>query len=430
MTILATGVFAADETESETATRSSSSSSRSTTTRSSSSRSSSTNSCSLSKTTITNATALGQIVSCPTLDGQITISGDEFASVDLPQLRKLEGDLTVINSKSVVSINMNQLQTIEGKLSITNMTQLMTIDLSSLRNAQDLEMVSLPSFANLVLNEQLQSAEKFVLSDTALSNLNGLTSFSNINYMNINNNKNITQIQFPYLRSVSDALILSFNNDDALVDLNQLQWASNLTIQSVGAFSANDLHSVNGTLQISYNIFDSLNLSNLSYVGSSLQIFAHDELTSIDLENLEKIGGELSIFNNSELQDLSDTFPNLETVEGAVAISGDIANLSMNSLQRVKGDFQLNSTSEEFDCSAFNKLHDDGDIEGHRYICSAAEKPVSSSSGTATRTGGSSSTASSSSGDNNSTTRSNGGDKLIFSSLVVPIGLILAVALL
>jgi len=58
------------------------------------------------------------------LDGEITISGNEFASIDLPQLREIAGDVTVINSKSIVAINLNQLRSIDGKLTVTNMTQL------------------------------------------------------------------------------------------------------------------------------------------------------------------------------------------------------------------------------------------------------------------------------------------------------------------
>ncbi|CCG24311.1 Ecm331 GPI-anchored protein [Candida orthopsilosis Co 90-125] len=429
LAILANCVFAADETNSTTTT----SRSTSTTTNSNSrSTSSSSNTCSFSRTTITNATALQELTSCPTLDGEITISGNEFASIDLPQLREIAGDVTVINSRSIVAINLNQLRSIDGKLTITNMTQLNTIDLSSLRNSRDLELVSLPSFANLVLNSELESAGKVVLSDTALTNLNGLTSFNNIQYMNINNNKNITQIQFPNLKSVTDALILSFNNDDAVVELNDLEWAANLTIQSVGQLSASELRAINGTLQISYNLFESLNLSTLTYVGSSLQVFAHDELTSIDFKNLQEIGGELSLFNNSDLHDLQNSFPNLEVIEGAVAISGDIANLSMSKLEKVRGDFQLNSTSEDFDCSEFDQLHDDGDIEGNNYICSTAvdEDELQSATGTTTRSGSTSTSTGSSSGEDDSPNRSNGADKLVISSLFMHIGLILAISLL
>lgn len=430
LAILASGVFAADETNTTTTARST------TTTTGSNSKSTSTSStdtCSFSRTTITNATALQQLTSCETLDGEITISGNEFASIDLPQLREIAGDVTVINSKSIVAINLNQLRSIDGKLTVTNMTQLNTIDLSSLRNSQDLELVSLPSFANLVLNRELERAGKVILSDTALTNLNGLTSFNNIQYMNINNNKNITQIQFPNLRSITDALILSFNNDDAVVELNDLEWAANLTVQSVGQLSASELRAVNGTLQVSYNLFESLNLSTLTYVGSSLQVFAHDELTSIDFKSLREIGGELSLFNNSELHDLQNAFPSLEVVEGAVAISGDIANLSMNSLEKVKGDFQLNSTSEDFDCSDFDQLHDDGDIEGNNYICSTAvaeSELQSAATGTTTRSGSTSTNTGSSSEETGSPNKSNGANKLFISSLVMPLGLILAVALL
>ena len=176
------------------------------------------------------------------------------------------------------------------------------------------------------------------MSDTALTNLNGLASFNTIDSININNNKNISKIEFSDLQTVTDSLILSFNNDDAEVKLDSLKWAGNLTIQDVSSIQASNLTSVNGSLLISYNTFDELEFPNLKSVGNSMQIFAHDELTKISFPKLSELDGELEMFNNTQLEEID--FGNLTTIKGAVTISGPFDNLTMENLKLVSGDFK------------------------------------------------------------------------------------------
>ncbi|KAI3405196.2 ECM331 [Candida oxycetoniae] len=371
-----------------------------------------TDSCSFSKTSIIDPTGIQSLNACPTLDGDITITGNSLNSIDLSGVTVIKGKVLITNSGSIISLNLNQLQNITGSLVLNNVTQLNSIDLNSLSIADDLELISLPSFAILNLNQDVSKAGKVVLSDTALSNLNGLAAFDTIDHMNINNNKNITHIEFVNLQTVTDSLVLSFNNDNAIVYLNALKWASNLTIQDVGEFYASNLTAVNGSLSFSYNTFDKLNVSKLETVGSSLQIFANDDLTDLSLNSLREISGELRMFNNTQLENLDDSFNSLQRIRGAVSIAGPITNFTVSSLQRVNGDFELNSSSEDFDCSEFNALHDAGDIEGHNYICAAGveESMLSSQS---TSTSSSDSTDGSGSTTTSTGNRENGVNKLI-----------------
>lgn len=384
----------------------------------------SSNKCSFSKTSITEATGISQLNACSTLDGEITVSGSGIGSIDLSSVKVLKAKLSILNSPSIVSLNFNQLQNITGALVINNATQLNSIDLTQLTNVETLQLVSLPSFAILNLNQGVQKAGTIVLSDTALTNLNGLASFNTIDSININNNKNISKIEFNDLQTVTDSLILSFNNDDAEVKLDSLKWAGNLTIQDVSSIQASNLTSVNGSLLISYNTFDELEFPNLKSVGNSMQIFAHDELTKISFPQLAELDGELEMFNNTQLEEID--FGNLTTIKGAVTISGPFDNLTMENLKLVSGDFQVNSTSDKFDCSAFDKLHEKGKIEGHNYVCTHPANPSSSSkSGSSTQTGKSDSKSSDGSSSSNSSSSSKKGAGNV---LVVP-GMVLTTAL-
>ena len=155
-----------------------------------------------------------------------------------------------------------------------------------------------------------------------------------------------------------------------------------------------------------------------------MQIFAHDELTKISFPKLSELDGELEMFNNTQLEEID--FGNLTTIKGAVTISGPFDNLTMENLKLVSGDFQVNSTSDKFDYSAFDKLHEKGKIEGHNYVCTHPANPSSSSkSGSSTQTGKSDSKSSDGSSSSNSSSSSKKGASNV---LVVP-GMVLTTAL-
>ncbi|MCP8717145.1 MAG: hypothetical protein M5E90_06975 [Asgard group archaeon] len=390
---------------------------------------SSSDKCSFSKTSITEATGIQELNACETLDGTITVSGSAIGAIDLSSVKQLKGNFSILNTPSVISLNFNQLQNITGALVINNATQLNSIDLTSLSDANEIQLVSLPSFAILNLNTGVDSAGTIVLSDTALTNLNGLSLFKTISTININNNKNITKINFENLETVTDSMILSFNNDEASVNLDSLLWAANLTIQDVEDFSAANLTSVNGSLGFSYNTFEKLELPELTNVGSSIQVFAHEALEELSIPKLTTIGGEIRMFNNTELEDIE--FKNLTTVKGALSITGSYSNLTMPKLNLVAGDFTANSTSEDFDCKEYDDLHDDDKIKGHNYECSHPTKVKDSESSSKTSTGSSKSTGKSSSGsssDSDSSSNSSSSSKKNDAAMMTP-GFMLAGAL-
>lgn len=335
--------------------------------------------CSFS-TTIKAATAVSKLNSCQTLDGTIKVTGDDLGDIDLSSVEEIKGDINFFNSSSATSINFNKLKKISGSVKVNAYTQLHNIDFSSLSQVEKLSLVSLPSFALLNMNTGISKAGTIELSDTALSSLQGLTGYDSVGSLNINNNKNITSIDLS-LEKVEQDLTLSFNSDDCEVKLDNLIWASNLTVQDVSDFSASNLTAVNGTLNIAYNKFDEFELKQLTSVGGSLLVFANDEMTSFDVSKLKTVGGELRIFNNTDLEDMNDTFKKLNKVKGAVNINGGFHNLTMPGLKEVDGDFTVVSTSDEFSCKSFQKLKSNGDIEGHNFKCSAPKKKTKSKSG-------------------------------------------------
>lgn len=371
--------------------------------------------CSFS-TTITAASAVEQLNACQTLEGTIKVTGNEIGALDLSGVKEIKADLTLFNSSSVTNVNLNLLKEISGSLSIDALTQLHAIDFTSLSDIEKLSLVSLPSLAIVNVNTGISHAQYLQISDTALSTLQGLANFYSVGYLDINNNKNITSIELSSLKSVSDNLIFSFNSDECEVKLDNLQWASNITIQDVSSCSLKNLSAVNGSAVFGYNLFKNFSMDSLKYVGGSVAVFANEELTDVDISNLKKIGGELRVFNNTLLTEM--TLKNLETVKGAVNVAGNFDNFSLPSLDTINGDFSFKSSSDEFSCKDFDSAHKDKKIEGHNYNCSAPKPSSSSSKKSGSKTSDSQSTGgSSASADSSSKTSSKSSEAI---SLVSP----------
>ena len=354
------------------------------------------NSCSFS-TTISAASAVQNLNSCPTLSGDITVTGDQLASVDLSQVNAIDADLLFFNSSSITDINFGGLANVTGLLGFSALTQMHNIEFSALTAAKELLFVSLPSLAALNLGLGLATVSQLTLSDTALSLIDLLLNFETIGVLNVNNNKNVTLIDLSSLQNVTEGLTLSFNSDNATVKLDKLQWASNLTLQDIGDVSIGSLQYVNGSFVVAYNSFDSVSFDSLSNVGASLQIFANDNLESLNLANLTEIDGEFHVFNNTYLEEIE--LDSLQTVKGAVSMKGDFGNFTLPDLKEVDGDFSIESTLDDFSCEAFDKLHKNNKIKGHNYNCLSPSTTQSSSAASSTsKSSSKSSGASSTSG--------------------------------
>ena len=206
------------------------------------------------------------------------------------------------------------------------------------------------------MNKGISEVGSLKISDTALSSLEGLTNYKSVGSLDVDNNKNISYIDLSTLETVKDSLVLSFNSDECEVKLDELIWASNLTIQDVADFSAGNLTKVNGTFNLAYNTFESIEFKSLKEVGGSLQIFANNDMTELSVNKLTSIGGEFRMYNNTDLEDMEESFAKLKTVEGAVDISGNRLFLStLPKLKEVDGTFTFDTKSDEFDCTSFKK---------------------------------------------------------------------------
>lgn len=137
------------------------------------------------------------------------------------------------------------------------------------------------------------------------------------------------------------------------------------------------------------NTFITVEFPELTDVGESLAFVSCSRLTTIKANSLEEVGGTFQLANNTKLA-VIDGFQKLAVVGGAVDLSGVFTNVTMDSLDDVRGGFNLQST-EDVSCSEFTDLKSSGVIKGDDFTCAGKKETAESKTsglGTAGNGGG------------------------------------------
>ncbi|AJQ08105.1 AHL_G0002740.mRNA.1.CDS.1 [Saccharomyces cerevisiae] len=354
-------------------------------------------SCSIgTEATATAQADLDKISGCNTIVGNLTITGD-LGSAALASIQEIDGSLTIFNATSLSSFSADSIKKITGDLNMKELTILTSASFGSLQEVDSINMVTLPAISTF--STDLQNANNIIVSDTTLESVVGFSTLKKVNVFNINNNRYLNSFQSS-LQSVSDSLQFSSNGDNTTLTFDDLVWANNITLRDVNSISFGSLQTVNASLGFINNTLPSLNLTQLSKVGQSLSIVSNDELSKAAFSNLTAIGGGFIIANNTQLK-VIDGFNKVQTVGGAIEVTGNFSTLDLSSLKSVRGGANFDSSSSNFSCNALKKLQSNGAIQGDSFVCKNGATSTSVKlSSTSTESSMSSATSSaSSSGD-------------------------------
>ncbi|QHS71641.1 Ecm33p [Saccharomyces paradoxus] len=354
-------------------------------------------SCSIgTEATATAQADLDKISGCNTIVGNLTITGD-LGSAALASIQEIDGSLTIFNATSLSSFSADSIKKITGDLNLKELTILTSASFGSLQEVDSINMVTLPAISTF--STDLQNANNIIVSDTTLESVEGFSTLKKVNVFNINNNRYLNSFQSS-LQSVSDSLQFSSNGDNTTLTFDDLVWANNITLRDVNSISFGSLQTVNASLGFINNTLPSLNLTQLSKVGQSLSIVSNDELSKAAFSNLTAIGGGFIIANNTQLK-VIDGFNKVQTVGGAIEVTGNFSTLDLSSLKSVRGGANFDSSSSNFSCNALKKLQSNGAIQGDSFVCKNGATSTSVKlSSTSTESSKSSATSSaSSSGD-------------------------------
>lgn len=331
-------------------------------------------SCSVSATTtVQNAGDATGLASCSTFSGSIAIATGTTDDIAFDGIKKLSGNLVATNNSAIKRISASNLETLDGEMHLDGLTSLYGIDFPTLKNIDSIKWNALPNLQTIGFTAEVEEAKKVDIQNTGLRALTGIN-IEEVDTLFIANNGYINEITMQ-LGNVSDSLTLADNNEDVKVELPNLIWATNLTFRFCGSVSVPSLETLNGSLGLYNNGFETFSAPNLTSVGEALAIVANDKLNNLTFPLLTKISDNLQIANNSALQEV-DGFPILKSIGGAFDISGNMSTVETPKIDSVKGAFNLQSTDNITAACAFYKpLHDKKLLEGSYFCRGKVEDP-------------------------------------------------------
>jgi hypothetical protein len=324
--------------------------------------------CSISATTtIQNAGDATALASCSTFSGNIAIATGTTDDIAINGVKKITGNLIAKDNSDMKQISASDLETLDGTMDLEGLTSLYALNFPKLKTIDSIKWQALPNLQDIGFTSEVTKADKIDIQNTALRSLKGIN-IEEADEIFIANNGYIDSISMQ-LGNVSTSLTLADNNEAVKVELPNLIWASNLTFRFCGSVSVPSLETLNGSLGLYNNGFETFSAPNLTSVGEAVAIVANEQLNNVSFPSLTKISGNIQIANNSKLVEV-DGFPQLKSIGGAFDMSGNFTSVSTPKLDNVKGAFNLQSSGQLNDtCDFYKDLHSKKLIQSKDYTC-------------------------------------------------------------
>ncbi|KAG0669587.1 hypothetical protein C6P45_003577 [Maudiozyma exigua] len=311
---------------------------------------------------------------CHEVVGNVEILKDyQDKYVDLSDIEKIHGDLSVHDCSQIISLNAPRLDTIGGGIKIKDLTSLVSITVPSLQNVHNIEFVTLPLLKDININRDIEQLDKLIISDTSLQSIESFQNVKKVNTLEINNNRYLANIDL-HVDIVNEKLHIYSNADQAQVNFAKLSSTGDLSIRNAGSFNLNNLEYINKSLDIIENSIDQINLTKLKKVVGTVAIIDNDNLKDVNCNNLTHIEGGLLIINNDNLKNM-DFLPSIHTIGGAIQIDGTFHKVTFEKLKVIKGGANFRSQSDKFNCTELlEPLMERHVIRGENLTCSSNMK--------------------------------------------------------
>lgn len=342
-------------------------------------------------TTIENQSDADGINSCTTLKGDLTIKKTYSGDLSLSGIEEITGGIISSGAANVSSISAPSLTSIGDKFDLEGLTTLTLLSFPQLTSVGSINWEALPKLQSLNFDTGVTKAGDVSISNTGLTDLNGIQ-LKTVGTFSIQNNRDLKTININNLQNATDLISFSGNYDTLEIDLPNLGTGTNMTFQNISSVSVPSLEKLTGQLGFWGTKFETFSAPNLTQTGD-LVFKDNSKLSNISIPNLKTVNGGFTIARDDELSTIS--LSSLETVKGAIDFSGTFDKISLGKLKDVEGSFNMQSTHGNFSCDSFQKLKSDRVIKGS-FNCKSDTK-------TPTTANGNSGTSSSSSGSSSST---------------------------
>lgn len=321
-----------------------------------------------------------KISHCQIIHGNMTIANYIYPIVSFGKIETITGTLMITKSPDIVRIEGNSLTNIGKKFLLRELTSLSVIVFPNLSSIKVIDWRVLPILSSVQLNDEVDGLESVIISDTSLTGFSGFTS-SKFEIFDINNNRFLNSID-SNVETIGESLHISANAFGSIVSLPKLKTANNMTIQDVGTLNMGSLETVSNSVSLINNQIESIKFPNLNKVGGTLNIFKNKKLSSMNFNNISEIGGGLIISNNTMIEKIN-FLPKLNTIGGALELSGNIKEIDLKNLKLIRGSAKVKTESPSFDCTQFLKSDLMLVIRGGKIECLNAnnEKYITNSPG-------------------------------------------------
>ena len=325
---------------------------------------------------IENGAQLNRLSSeCHTIVGSLTFDNYQDPIVDLGNIEVIDGNLVLENSANIVRIDCPKLNTIKGEFKIQVLTSLTSIHLRELHTVQKIYWRVVPILSTVEFVKGLSKIEEVTISDTSLVGFEGFSGgkVEQLKVFNINNNRFMETINCN-IQSVSEQLSIQSNAKEIQVNMDKLVWANNMTVRDTSMVSSPNLQYVNNSLEFIANHFTEIDLPKLKAIGGTLRLDNNKVLSKIDMNNVSDVFGGVMITSNNNLEKVT-FLKSLQQIGGGIHFTGSMKEIELPKLRLVKGSVQINSTSDELDCSSWTSPPSGiSIIRGGKIECSSSKK--------------------------------------------------------
>ncbi|OJJ44755.1 hypothetical protein ASPZODRAFT_27392 [Penicilliopsis zonata CBS 506.65] len=340
--------------------------------------------------TISSQSDADDYASCTTIRADVTLSESISGDISLSGIEQITGSLSCTGASNLTSLTAASLNTIGDKFTLNGLTTLSALTMADLTSVGSIDWEALPNLQTLSFTAGVSTADSVIITNTGLTTLDGI-SLETVGEFSITDNTALTTVNVNELKNATSLINFAGNDNSLEVDFPNLGTGTNMTFRNVSSVLVPSLTTLSGELGFWGNTFKKFSAPNLTTTGD-LVFDDNPDLTNISMPVLTTVNGGFEIIVNDKLSVIS--FPDLETVTGAVDFSGEFDTVSLPSLKEVKGGFNVQSTGN-FTCSAFKSLRAAGAIKG-TYTCKANAADPTTSDGSS-GTGSSSNTTSTSS---------------------------------
>lgn len=293
----------------------------------------------------------------------------------------------------MTSFSASSLNSIGDTFKLTGLTILTSLNFGQLTSVGAIDWEALPNLQTLAFSTGVSSAGKVSITNTGLTNLDGI-SLESVGDFDITENTALETVNVNELKNCTGLINFAGNMNALKVELPNLSHGTNMTFRNVSSVSVPSLHNLTGQLGFWGNGFSSFSAPNLTETGD-LVFNDNSKVSNISMSKLTTVNGGFQIARNDELSEIN--FPALQTITGALDFSGEFDEVSLPKLKEVKGGFNMQSTGN-FSCDAFKSLRSDNIIKGTFKCEGSKSNPTTKDGSSGTTSSSSAASASSSTG--------------------------------